>query len=140
MVQAIDLLIKRRKEVGVHLQNEILFARENYGSLEHIRGCDCLRDLAREAGCKEPTIMRSTPFRKQMATVSQIVNLKENELDILAKFLGHDIRIHRKFYRLPQETLQVAKVSKLLLASEQGMRGLERKTLDEIEIGMDEGK
>ena len=140
MVQAIDLLIERRKEAGVHSGNEFLFARAKYGSLDHIRGCDCLRELASEAKCKNPTSMRSTPLRKQIATVSQIINLKENELDILAKFLGHDIRVHREFYRLPQETLQVAKVSKLLLASEQGLNGLEGKTLDEIDVSVDEGK
>ena len=140
MVNAIDILIERRNETGVNSANEFLFARANYGSLDHIRGCDCLRELAKEAGCKNPSIMRSTPLRKQIATVSQIINLKENELDILAKFLGHDIRVHREFYRLPQETLQVAKVSKLLLASEQGMHGLEGKTLDEIDIGVDEGE
>ena len=37
-------------------------------------------------------------------------------MDQLANFLGHDIRIHREFYRLPEKTLQLAKVSKVLMA------------------------
>ena len=41
-------------------------------------------------------------------------------MDILAGFLGHNIRIHRNFYRLPQETLQLANVSKILLAYDRG--------------------
>lgn len=58
----------------------------------------------------------------------------------LAKFLGHDIRIHREYYRLPEETLQVAKVAKLLLAMEQGTIGsLAGKTLDDIVIDPNEG-
>ena len=54
----------------------------------------------------------------------QIWNLHENELDILAQFLGHDIHVHRDFYRLPSATIQVAKVSKWLLAMEKGLPGL----------------
>ncbi|KAK0146646.1 hypothetical protein N1851_014043 [Merluccius polli] len=41
-------------------------------------------------------------------------------MDQLANFLGHDIRIHREFYRLPDKTLQLAKISKVLLALESG--------------------
>ena len=58
--------------------------------------------------------------------MSQILNLHENELDILAQFLGHDIRVHRDFYRLPSATIQVAKVSKWLLAMEKGLPGFHR--------------
>ena len=32
-----------------------------------------------------------------------MLNLKENELDLLAKFMGNDIRIHREFYCLPSD-------------------------------------
>lgn len=39
-------------------------------------------------------------------------------MDQLANFLGHDIRIHREFYRLPESTVELAKVSKILLAME----------------------
>lgn len=53
-----------------------------------------------------------------MATMSKILNLKDNEMDNLADFLGHDIRVHRKYYRLG--TLQLAKISKVLMAMERG--------------------
>ena len=36
----------------------------------------------------------------------------------MASFLGHDINIHREFYRLPESTLQTAKVAKILLTLE----------------------
>lgn len=59
-------------------------------------------------------------------------------MDILAQFMGHDIRVHRNFYRLPQDTLQMATVSKLLLALEEGNVGNFRgKSLEEIELNMD---
>lgn len=64
--------------------------------------------------------MTSTKLRKQLATLAQILNLKENAMDLLATFQGHDIRIHRQFYRLPDNALQVAKVSKHMHAINNG--------------------
>ncbi|KAK3541018.1 hypothetical protein QTP86_011209 [Hemibagrus guttatus] len=61
--------------------------------------------------------------------------LKNNELDQVADFLGHDIRVHREYYRLPEATIQLAKISKLLLAMEKGrLPDLQGKSLDDIEI------
>ena len=54
--------------------------------------------------------------------------------------MGHDIRVHREFYRLPQSTMQLAKVSKVLLTMEQGSAGqFKGKSLDEIDIDVEEG-
>ncbi|XP_070785442.1 uncharacterized protein [Enoplosus armatus] len=65
--------------------------------------------------------------------------MTDTEMDQLANFLGHDIRIHREFYRLPEKTLQLAKISKLLMALEQGrLAEFHGKNLDEITIGPNE--
>lgn len=83
----------------------------------------------------------STRLRKHIATISQVLNLQENESDQLADFLGHDIRVDRQYYRLPQGTLQLAKMSKVLLAVEKGtLSQYKGQALDDIEIdpeGMD---
>lgn len=50
----------------------------------------------------------------------QVMNLSENEMDVIAKFMGHDIKIHRKNYRLPDQALQLGKVTRVLLALEVG--------------------
>lgn len=48
---------------------------------------------------------------------------------------GHDIRVHRQYYRLPKGTLQLAKISKVLLAVEQGkLSKFKGKNLDQINI------
>ena len=100
-----------------------------------------MRLLSQECGAKQPDLLRSTKLRKQIATMSQILNLKDNELDLLARYLGHDIRVHREYYRLPEDTLQVAKISKLLLAMERGGDGLQvGQGLDDIEVQPDEGE
>lgn len=46
--------------------------------------------------------------------MTQILGLSETNLDVLAKFMGHDIRIHRQFYRLPEYTVELAKVTKIM--------------------------
>ena len=51
--------------------------------------------------CKTENIT-STKLRKYVATVSQILNLEENELETMERFMGHDINIHPAFYRLPE--------------------------------------
>jgi len=86
-------------------------------------------------GAKNPESLTSTRLRKQVATLSTVLNLKENEMDQLATFLGHDIRVHREFYHLPESTLKLTKVSKLLIAMEKGrLSDLQGKGLDDIEI------
>lgn len=89
--------------------------------------------FANACGAEDPQNLRSTNLRKQIATISQVMNLKDNELDQLADFLGHDIRVHREYYRLLQSTIQLAKISKLLMAMEKGsVKDIQGKSLDEI--------
>ena len=42
-------------------------------------------------------------------TVLQILSLKDNAMDALANFLGHNIWVHREYYRLPDSTLSGCK-------------------------------
>lgn len=68
----------------------------------------------------------------------QILNLKEHEMNRLAAFMGHDIRIHREFYRMSDDTVHLAKISKLFLAFESGkISDYNGKSLDEINLDID---
>lgn len=65
---------------------------------------------------------------KHIAAVSQLLNL----------FLGRDAHIHREFNQFPEDTLQLAKVSHLLLAMEQCViSSFKEKTLDQIDVTVD---
>ncbi|XP_074518732.1 uncharacterized protein LOC141784770 [Halichoeres trimaculatus] len=133
MQQALDLLVRKRQGCGVPKENKYLFGRPH--ALTCYRGSDCLRHFAKICGAKSPESLTSTKLRKQTGTLSQVLNLSNTELDQLADFLGHDIRVHRQFYRLPEGTLQLAKVSKVLMALEKGrLAEFKGKTLDEINI------
>jgi len=136
MLCAIELLVSQREACRVLKDNSYMFARP--AAETHFRGSDCLRGFAKACGAKCPKALTSTKLRKHAATLSTVLNMTDIEMDQLANFLGHDIRIHREFYRLPEKTLQLAKISKLLMALEQGrLAEFHGKNLDEITIGPD---
>ncbi|KAL0152241.1 hypothetical protein M9458_051964 [Cirrhinus mrigala] len=133
MVESLNLLVNNRMKCGVQDTNVFLFARPQCSS--YYRGQDSLRLHAEKCGAKKPEYLRSTQLRKHVATLSQVLNLKDNELDQVADFLGHDIRVHRDHYRLPEATIQLAKISKLLLVMDKGCLGsIQGKSLDDIQI------
>ncbi|KAJ8046141.1 hypothetical protein HOLleu_04717 [Holothuria leucospilota] len=133
----VQKLIFTRKDVDISDTNIYLFARP-FPSQHPIRGQDCIRQYSVECGVSHPENITSTRLRKQIGTLSQVFNLQDNELDILATFMGHDIAVHRNYYRLPEQTLQLVKVSRILLAMDSGQTlDFNGKSLDEIEINID---
>ena len=93
---------------------------------------DCLRQFALECDppLSNPDVVTSTKLRKYIATISQVLSL-----NWLARHLGHDVRVHREFYRIHESTIEIAKVSKLLLAVDGGkISKWAGKCLDEIDI------
>ena len=118
--KAIDALNKHREAVGIHPDNPYVFARPNKNSRKCLRGWDCIRSVAENAGLQHPRLITSTKLRKYIATVCQVIDMTNAELDWLAKHLGHDIQVHRDFYRLQESTIEIAKVSKLLVAVDEG--------------------
>ena len=135
LTNSIDLLLAKRSDVKISPNNPFLFARTSPECNTCLTGHKCLKEAAINSGALHPNKLTSTRLRKHMATVSQILNLKESELDQLATFLGHSISVHRNFYRLPEDTLQLAKVSKILLALEKGnISDFQGKNLDEINL------
>nr|CAI5829088.1 unnamed protein product [Callosobruchus analis] len=107
-------------------------------SLKWIDGCSVIRKYAKMCDTKHPELLTSCRLRKHIATVSQLLSLKGNEIDQLAKFMGHTTKTHEQFYKLPQDIYQVAKVSKILQVLERGnITMFKNKTLDEIEIDME---
>ena len=136
--EQVECIINHRESGDIPATNSYVFAQAN--SEKHLSGCDNMRKYSSRCGAKCPQSLRSTALRKHVATLSQVLNLKDNELDILAQFMGHDIRVHREYYRLPSNILQSAKVAKLLLAMESGQQhALGGQSLDDIVVDFEEG-
>jgi hypothetical protein len=147
MKDTLEHLLKYRKAAGVN--SEFLFtkpgkkikpgSKSKSENKRPVRGCDCLRASSMSAGLKSPELMTSTKLRQQLGTHCQILGLSENSQDILATFMGHDIRVHRQFYRLPENIIQIAKVSKVLHAINSGnLHDMKGRDFDSISFDIEE--
>ncbi|XP_056007620.1 uncharacterized protein LOC125653612 [Ostrea edulis] len=144
--RSIVLLNETREQAGVSKSNPYVFARSGFSSLNPIRSSDCLRKFAEESGVKNTRNLTSTKLRKHVATVSQILNLEKSDIEIMAGFLGHDIRVHTSFYRLPSDTLQIARMGTILTAFDNGEiskysgKSLDQIACEDIKLGNEEGE
>nr|CAI5858509.1 unnamed protein product [Callosobruchus analis] len=135
MVKYIDLLLKVRTSF-VPKQNIYLFA--SMTSENCIAGSKVMYKHVRGAGAKNPASLTSTKLRKHLATMAQVINLSQQDLEQLANFMGHTSEIHNTYYRLPSDVYQTAKVSKLLLMCGEGrIAEFKGKSLDEIDLNLD---
>lgn len=132
MVDAVERLLKMRAEKDI--TSPYLFV--SLGE-KPFRGSDVLRTYAKKAQVDSDSLFTATNLRKQLATLSQAMELSKLEEDQLAGFLGHDIRIHRGVYRKPIQIVQKAKVASVLFKLNRGVnvpeeineKGLEEEIL-----------
>nr|CAI5848195.1 unnamed protein product [Callosobruchus analis] len=117
--------------------NPYLFAAAR--SASHLIGYKILMKHAKRSGAKNPSAITSTRLRKHLATLSQLFNLSEGEIEQLATFMGHTAGVHKSSYRLPDDIYQTAKISKLLMIMEDGSADKYKgKSIDEIYLDLDE--
>ena len=88
----LDVLVSRRYSAGFPKDNNYVLARVHYGPQEYVRGSEGLRATIDLCDAKEPL-----------------------------RYLGHDIRVHLKYYHIPDQTFQEANISTVLLAMERGV-------------------
>ncbi|XP_034017463.1 uncharacterized protein LOC117502534 isoform X2 [Thalassophryne amazonica] len=134
---ALELLVKQRKACGILKDNIYLFARP--AAMTHLSGTGCIRGFAEACGAKCPKALVSTKLQKHAAALSTVLNMADTNLDQLTNFLSYDVAIHCELDRLPEKTLHLAKISKVLMALEQGrLAEFRDKNLDQIIIYPDE--
>lgn len=76
-----------------------------------ISGYKVMEKYANACGAKNPKALTSTRLRKHLATITQLLNMTESDIEQLATFMGHTIGTHRKSYRLPDDVHQTAKTT-----------------------------
>ncbi|XP_074026283.1 uncharacterized protein isoform X1 [Leptinotarsa decemlineata] len=132
----IQLMVEIRPTI-VPQENVFLFAKANIKT--EISGYKVIKKHARLSGAKNPDSITATRLRKHLATLMQIFNMTDGDIEQLATFMGHTSGIHRGSYRLPDDIYQTAKLSKLLLLMEKGeSKKYKGKSLDEIDFDMEE--
>ena len=120
--KAMDLItnLELRKTVGVRPSNVYVFARACTSSVQSFRGSDCVKKCVASAKCDKPETITSKFMRKYVSTVSKVMVLTPNELEWLTGHLGHSTDVHKLFYRMHISTIELAKITKLLIAVDQG--------------------
>ena len=109
-----------RKNGCVSEDNRHVFAVNDGKSTKNLRGNDVIRKACQMVKLEHANLITSTNMRKYVATVSQLVDMNESEMGWLAKHMGHDIHVHKEFYRMQESTLELAVVGNLLLAIDEG--------------------
>ena len=64
--------------------------------------------------------MKPLELRRHMGTICQLLQLEPNELEWLARHMGHNIKVHKDFYQLHHSTLELTRVSMLLMMIDNG--------------------
>ncbi|XP_045478739.1 uncharacterized protein LOC123683842 [Harmonia axyridis] len=134
----IQIILRVRDETDiVPKSNPYLFANPNCAD-RWVSGPSVIRKYAYMCGAKNPETLTSTRFRKQIATILQIMNFEDDEMQQIATFMGHTEKTLREFYRLPEDIYQTAKVAKVLLLLNEGKgKEFKGKSLADIEISED---
>ena len=92
------------------------------------------RKFSVDCGASEPGSLIDRVLHKHLTTHSQVLNSANYEMDKLSAFMGHSKDVHKQLYQLPSEVLEITKITKILLAMENGtIKSLGRKMLAEIE-------
>lgn len=95
----IETMISVRKKTSfVSPENQFLFAVTGK-SCNWVNGSAVLRKYAKHCGAQNPNTLTSSRLRKQIATVLQILNLSDSEMEQIATFMGHTKKTHEQFYR-----------------------------------------
>ncbi|KAJ8321044.1 hypothetical protein KUTeg_002631 [Tegillarca granosa] len=111
-------LNKFRHATEVYPENPYVFAK---GKDKFIQGHEALKYVLEQVPeLEQPESLKFPTMRKYLATVVQVFGMKETDVAEVARHMGHELSVHRKFYRLQDDIIELAKISKLLLAVERG--------------------
>lgn len=128
----LELLLETRHNFVQN--NDYIF---HSGGAYFIDGTRTLRKYAIKSGAQRPNSITATRLRKHLATITQLLQFSESDLEQLSNFMGHTLKTHCDMYRMPDDVYQTAKVSKLLLLmTEGGAEQFKGKSLEEIDVDL----
>lgn len=117
----IELMLNHHAKVGISSQNPYLFALPSSPGDNRIKVVNAgtvLRQCSIKCGAKDPTTLRATNLRKHLASSCMAMELNDDMVSEIAKFMGHAEDVHRKYYRHNTIDREVVKIAKLLEAAQ----------------------
>lgn len=129
----ISLLLRYRNDAAVPDKNEFLFGLPSKTEkIRAIDACACFREYSKSCGAENPTSLRGTNLRKQFASMCATIDLSDNDITNVAKFMGHSKKVHLKYYRHNPFHQQLTQMPGLLELA-QGKRKITSITVDQAE-------
>ena len=123
-----------------NMNNETYLFQTEGGTL-HYRSAEVLNKFAKDFELENKPLFRSTKLRKYKATAAQFLNLPQHQRTWVADFLGHDLRVHDKYYRMHNDAVNPAQVTNLLYMVDSGiLEDAYSKDLDTIQPTLDDGE
>lgn len=93
----IEILLSIRDKC-VPNTNTYLFANPRTEN-RWLSGYHTVKKLAELSGVRNKDLFTTTRLRKQIATVLQVMNITDNEMEQFASFMGHTKKTHENYYR-----------------------------------------
>lgn len=121
VVCCIELLLHHRKTVGVSPENKYLFALPSSldeNRIKVVNACTVLTACSVKCGAVDPSTLRGTNLRRHFASKCQAMELKDDMVAEVAKFMGHAELVHRQYYRDNPFDREVVKIAMLLEAAQ----------------------
>ncbi|KAJ8941808.1 hypothetical protein NQ314_010275 [Rhamnusium bicolor] len=114
--------------------NDFVFHTSGQGFIDRTK---VLHRYVNKCKVERPGSITVTRLRKHLATITQLLQFSNNDMEQLSKCMGRTLKTHCNVYRMSDKIYQTAKVSKLLLLlTEGGTKQFRGKTLDEIQINL----
>lgn len=115
---SMDLIVEKRESVGkIDPENEYFFANSKDSYLQPYPR---IKKAAERYELSNPSAIKSTLLRRHLATAIQVLNIPDNLLDGVARFMGHDLNVHRNYYRLSNHVTDCTKIATIFMAAQDG--------------------
>jgi hypothetical protein len=99
--------------------NKYIFAIPHYSDF-HIQGYRSINEVCGRVKLERKDLMTAMNLRRYIGTMSQVLQLKTNESEWLARHKDHNMVVHKDFYQLHHSTLEPTRVSMLLTLMDKG--------------------
>jgi hypothetical protein len=118
-VPAIQKLVNRRDDCGIHKDNPYIFATTRSDS-GHVEGWQCVNTACIKAGVSDLTKLTATKMRHRVSTFYALQDVPEIERKAFYRHMGHSQAINEAVYQCPPSVLEITKVGRYLTNLDSG--------------------
>ncbi|KAJ8677577.1 hypothetical protein QAD02_013364 [Eretmocerus hayati] len=110
-----------RESAKIPKSSPYVFARRDYDENRHLllEASRALSGYATACNVEEPDLLTGTNLRKHLATLLSRRNISQDDLKAVAHFMGHDLEIHKQYYRQPVAASELQQLVLILKGAKQ---------------------